>query len=472
MKYANMGSACKPHCFSQQDSLSICGRSHLRLGAILFTVALVVRLTILALFEHNYMPPDGTGYHRLAVNLAKGNGLSLQENEPFEKSFIREPGYPIFLAGIYSVVNLVHPIENIQNYDIKTGRLNRCYPEIVIAKIVQAVIDSISVVLLFIILMAIANMEIAFLTGLVTSLFVNYAFYSVYILRETLVVFLLLILNIFYLKYLRDANKLIWLLCVGITIGILILVFQVHIAIIPVLFILMLIQSRRLGQSVCHITFVFVVAVSITIPHCINAYRFYPDIRVVKTFGTSLTHEQMAYTGAILRAQYYGLLTKEEGDKRQDWCNNSREQFKKSFNGYYLNAAASLNALTPEGVFSERKIKNLLWKGARSLFLPNIGKNSARDIQATHGVFVSVLLMLIPGLIGFIGALGVIFCGRQKLAFLLPFVAYSLLFWVLGSECRRMIILQPFLIFFGLLFLKERVGVTFFSTLKCKSYNH
>lgn len=440
---------------SQNDLLSACCKTPKRAGVILFVVAFAVRLTILALFEHNRMPADGTGYHRLAVNLTQGHGLSLQETEPFERSYFREPGYPTFLAGIYSVVNLFHPVQYIQNYDAKTCALDRFYPEIVIAKLVQAAMDSATIVLLFIVLATFAEAKIAFLTGLGSALFFNLAFHSVFILRESLVVFLLLVLNLFYVKYLCDAKKSLWLVLMGLTTGLLILTFQIHFVIIPVLFALIWVRSRRLWQSIRHTLLVAVVAVAVTVPHCLSAYTFYPDFRVLKTFGTSLTHEQNAHTAAIFRAHYYGALTLEEAYGLAEWNRSSREQFEKSFNGYYVTKAAALNALTPEGLISKRKVASYLGNAAKSVCLTKIGYYSGKNLAATYGWFVVASVMLLPVLIGLFGVLGIIVYGRQKLVWLLPFVTYSLLFWALGDEYRRVIIMQPFLIFFGLLFINK-----------------
>ncbi len=84
---------------------------------ILLIIALIVRFSILFFFDDNRVSPDGTGYHRIAVNLVKGNGFSNQEKYPFEKCYFREPGYPLFLAGIYSIVNIFHPVQYIDKYD-------------------------------------------------------------------------------------------------------------------------------------------------------------------------------------------------------------------------------------------------------------------------------------------------------------------------------------------------------------------
>ena len=76
-----------------------------------FFPAAVISLTILALgsrvcvahFLATDEPGDGVLYSRLAKNLLEQNVYSLDAEAPFSPTLVRVPGYPMFLAGIYSV---------------------------------------------------------------------------------------------------------------------------------------------------------------------------------------------------------------------------------------------------------------------------------------------------------------------------------------------------------------------------------
>lgn len=68
--------------------------------AVLATLA--SRISI-AYFLANDEPDDGRGYALLANNLLEHHIFSLDDKEPYEPTLIRMPGYPLFLAGIYSV---------------------------------------------------------------------------------------------------------------------------------------------------------------------------------------------------------------------------------------------------------------------------------------------------------------------------------------------------------------------------------
>jgi len=428
-------------------------------GFLLFFIALITRLPILLFFDNNRISPDGTGYHNIAVNLVKGNGFSNQQEEPYEKCYFREPGYPLFLAGIYSIVNIFHPVQYIDKYDNNLHKPGDYYPEIVAAKLVQIVLDSISIILLFFILFKISNKKIAFLTALITGLFFNLAYSSVFILRESLVVFFLMILNYFFIKYIFNKKKYLWSILIGITIGLLILVFKIHVTILPVLFVLMLIHSKKLRESILHTSVITIIAIVIILPHCINVYRYYPDIRVFKTFGTSFTHEMSKYANAILKVEYYGILTKEEGNALLEWNKNSEEQFNKSFNGFYIAKTDSLNSLVNETLVSKRKFEILLTNFRKSFFLTKFGYESGKNLLNSYGLIILIPLVIYPTLVGFMGIIGLLFFWKQYLIYFLPFIVYLTLFWLLGSEYRRMIILQPFLIFFGLLFLNKIRGI-------------
>ena len=68
--------------------------------AVLATLA--SRISI-AYFLANDDPDDGKGYALLANNLLEHHIFSLDDKEPYEPTLIRLPGYPLFLAAIYSV---------------------------------------------------------------------------------------------------------------------------------------------------------------------------------------------------------------------------------------------------------------------------------------------------------------------------------------------------------------------------------
>jgi hypothetical protein len=431
-----------------------------KLVIILFLTAFIIRFFTFLFFDGNKISLDGVEYHCIAVNLVKGNGFSNQNKEPFEKAYFREPGYPVFLAAIYSVVNFFHPIQYIENYNLRTYKLDKQYTEINVAKIIQILLASISIVVLFSILSEISQIKIAFLTGLFTAVYFNIALQNLFILRETLVVFLLLMLNFFYLKLLFKKNKKRWLILTGFTVGILILVFQVHAAIIPVLFMLLILYFKDLKRAFKYISIITSVAILVILPRIIIVYNFYPDIRTLKTFGSSFTYEMIKYDRAVSLLAESGTLSQDEANKMREWNRTSKEQFDKSFNGYYSHLADSLFACVPTEKRSalsiaKRTLGSFFMNFRKSFFFTKIGYERGIDLLKEYGFLIIIPLIIIPVLIGLFGILGLLMFWKRYLIYNISFVFYLLLFWMLGSEYRRMIILQPFLIFFALLFLNK-----------------
>ena len=427
---------------------------------ILFLTALIVRLSILVFFDDNRISPDGDNYHNSAVNIAKGNGYSKHKEAPFDKYYFREPGYPHFLAGIYSIVNVFTPVQYIGYHDPDTKKLDKIYPEIIIAKIIQIILDSVSMILIFLIIIEISNIKIAFLTSLSSALFLNLAFISTYMLRECLVFFLLLLLNFFYIKYLKTEKKFLWLILMGIITGFLVLTFQVHVVLLPVLFVLLLICLKNLKKTIVHFIVITVIAFIVITPHLLNVYMYYPDIKILKTLGTSFTHELYEYSKTVGLLQSLKIISGEETSQLRDWGVSSKIQFERSFSGYYKRKTESLKALLPEKdeTFSSRikhRLKVYYKKFRKSFFLTKIGFFSGKYLIDKYSILILLPLVFFPFLIGFTGIIGLLIFWRKYLVYLLPFTAYLSVFWLLGSEYRRMIILQPFLIFFGLLLINK-----------------
>jgi len=70
------------------------------IACILLVGALGFRL-FLAVRHPNDEPDDGRVYALIARNVLDHHAYSLETNEPYTPTFIRVPGYPLFLAGIY-----------------------------------------------------------------------------------------------------------------------------------------------------------------------------------------------------------------------------------------------------------------------------------------------------------------------------------------------------------------------------------
>jgi predicted acyltransferase len=91
----------------------------------LFALTVLSRVAA-AYYLANDAPGDGVIYARLAKNLFEHNVYSIEEEAPYTPTLIRLPGYPIFIACVYSVFG----------HDNNTA-----------VRIVQAVVDSLTCIL-------------------------------------------------------------------------------------------------------------------------------------------------------------------------------------------------------------------------------------------------------------------------------------------------------------------------------------
>ena len=70
--------------------------------ALLLTAAFSFRVAIARLLP-NDAPDDGRLYAQIARNLLEQHVYSIETEPPYAPTLIRLPGYPLFLAGVYSV---------------------------------------------------------------------------------------------------------------------------------------------------------------------------------------------------------------------------------------------------------------------------------------------------------------------------------------------------------------------------------
>ena len=77
-------------------------RNRLLVYALLLFVAFSFRVAV-ARFLPNDAPDDGRIYDQMARNVLERHVFSHDSEPPFAPSLIRMPGYPLFLAGVYSV---------------------------------------------------------------------------------------------------------------------------------------------------------------------------------------------------------------------------------------------------------------------------------------------------------------------------------------------------------------------------------
>jgi 4-amino-4-deoxy-L-arabinose transferase-like glycosyltransferase len=145
--------------------------------AILFAIAFSVRVA----YHHETLSlppqqPDGYYYHRLAENVLRGRGYSILWPTGHRYDLFRPPGYPLFLAGIYSVIG----------------------PDYAAVKLIQMALSAATVLILFFLAFRICGRKGAWIAAFIAAFYWRSALWSGIYRAETLFMFFLL-LSLYFL---------------------------------------------------------------------------------------------------------------------------------------------------------------------------------------------------------------------------------------------------------------------------------
>ena len=165
---------------------------------IVCIVALVIRLIYCFTSFQNYLSNDAIVYHTLAVNVALGNGYSTNGQPPYEPHFLREPGYPLFLAAVYYVYTFFGEPHYVESNQIDIAR----YPEITWARVAQAIVGAATCVIFLLLLRLWLRPTAAFVIAVLFAAYLPLAAFSAMILRETLQTFLVMVMSYAFARFL------------------------------------------------------------------------------------------------------------------------------------------------------------------------------------------------------------------------------------------------------------------------------
>jgi 4-amino-4-deoxy-L-arabinose transferase-like glycosyltransferase len=135
--------------------------------ALVFALAIILRLY--AIWQFPATPAaDAADYHRLAISIAASHSYVAQNGSP---TAWRPPGYPLFLAGIYSAAGV----------------------SVFIACVVQALLGAVAVLALMYFVMTLLNRNAAIVSGLMAAFYPGLIYPSRLLLSENLALPLLLL---------------------------------------------------------------------------------------------------------------------------------------------------------------------------------------------------------------------------------------------------------------------------------------
>jgi len=444
---------------------------------VLFGVAFAFRtVVLLSLNDWYLLTPDGFDYHNMAVNFVRGNGLSNNISPPYHPTFFREPAYPAFLASGYKLWALcggklsLIDWRNPQIYDFETKEVAHEFTEIRFIKFYQAFFDSFSILFLFLILRLVLPLNLSFIIAMAYAVFWPIATHCNYILRESFQTLVLLIMNYFFIKALLSDKKRYYILfALFWTISNLTL----QITLIPlVVFVFFLIwQSKKsIHQAFLKTALAFVFMIFFMSPWFLYAYHYYPDIRIAKTGGCSLTYEWIdwkshQYKLIDVMAEKNKKLTRDDVIKIENMIiidkndfSNFTESFEKSFDGYFKSQVDSmkiiLSSVNHQGNWCQRFVPKAEKFGKHALL--NFWVKRKWDMNKSYYENLrekNIFPILIYGfsiIWGGLSFVGFIIGYRKLLPVLLVFFFFWSLSYFIGNETRRLLPAYPYVFTFGI----------------------
>ncbi len=204
------------------------------------------------------------------------------------------------------------------------------------------------------------------------------------------------------------------------------------------------------------------------LPWLIRSYNSYPDLRILESFGTSLTPEYRNYMGAVSKATYYGLISKEQADSLEvvNFGNLSEnKRFKVSLDGTLTRKKDSINSLIREPFISIRKINLYSSYFYKSWFPTKILDIGTKEFLTKKPLLATLLLSPVY-IISLFAFLGLIKFYSRFFKINIVFTTLMPLFFILATEYRRMLPVLPFLFLFGMM------GIIYFYYKYFKGYDN
>ncbi len=406
--------------------------------------------------------PDSTGFHNYAVNIIAGRGYTSELGLDPPTKLNREPGYPIFLGSVYRIYSALGRVSYIKtdDYNLSQKRLLSYYPEIWIIKYLQAMLLAIGVVLFYKSLLPFFSVRICKISALLLSIFYPYHVFSSFLLREPLIAFFTILLGYLLSRY-YATHKETYLLGASVVLALGSLTWQAYIAftpIIPVMLWLTLKDPKMLITRSILSGIAYIVLVS---PWLWFSYSQAQDLRIIKSMGTTYTHELMNYVAAMDEAVFYKLMSAEEKRQLEDkWYYNlsSLEVVTNSFEGVYdLKADSIQTELGSRGISGVAYLFNSTAKRLGNLFfqthwppfrLPR-GMGSLLRTFREEGflqVFMGLGMVIISLLLGVSSIIGLFMLPARDHLAILPLWGFLMFFYPIGSVSRRFMPIIPWMI--------------------------
>lgn len=422
-------------------------------------ISMFIQIVLINKYYKNIVEHDSVTYHTLAVNMARGNGYSVSKNTTFPPYFFREPAYPVFLSGIICLYNLSHKADYFKidadvnyHYHCKENTQNEIYW----IQVAQALLNAISIVILYLTFRQFLHEKIAFIAALLFVFYLPFAALSGLIMRETFYSFVLIAMNYFFIKFISTKHAK-WLLFFAFFCAISCHTLQFS-KMIPFFFLVyLIIISRKLWYSIKQFGIVLVILTALLLPWIIRSYSFFPDIRVAKTLGSSLTHEQIKYCSALRLASKKGFLNIDEAQSlcRSAWAAPDFEKFRLSFDGDYQHKADSILKAINGPLSSKQKLIGAyhlfrnFWIDSFFPFVPSGGRVAKECIYSNK--FVIKFIKIFQGAFALICFISLFYHFKKLFPYFFIFFYFLLFFYFISSEVRRVIPVHGYIFVCGII---------------------
>jgi len=339
---------------------------------------------------------DAGDYHRLATGLVQGHGYV---NSAGVSTAWRPPVYPLFLAGIYKLVGI----------DVQR------------ATIVQAVVGSLTVLMLIALGAMMIGWRPALLAGVIAAIYPGFVWLPRLLLSENLSLFLLLLILCVAILYFR-TSQIIWMIVFGVLCALSTLVRGANL-LLPIALAagLLITRFRNWKLLIAPLAVMTVVFVLTLLPWTIRNYRVFHE------FVPIATQDGLALYGSYWPPQQNG---------KRIWgslpLDGDPAVLAASQTGNEVSASRYLQRVTLERLrenpsFFFRLIPSKLV----SLVVPLDWEVFPHAQGTTRALNIGYLLILLPALLGFVNMI------RKR-------VPYQWLLWVVPA----MVLLQS-IIFYG-----------------------
>lgn len=415
-------------------------------------IAFILRLGLQQVYGEDVLPSDGIDYHNVAVNLVLGHGYSNDTQDPHNPYFFREPGYPIFLSSIYFFYSLFDDVSYLNTH---RNALDD-HTEIRVVRFIQALIGACTCIVFFLTWLLVVNNRMALIIGITGALYVPLAVYSAFLMRETLQTFVIVCMNYFFARFLKDQN-LRWIIAFAIMLGLSVLILRITVLAPFLVSVFLWVVYKNFKISLKYPLIVFGIMLLLISPWLVRTYLFYPDWRVLLSVGTSHTSKLRSYYLEMENALASDRIDSEEFNKfYTNWKSMSdRERFELSFSDEYK----TLPAINDESESIAAKLSKVvqrwrlswvesLWVARQMDGRVHLRPHAYYKAQHMSGWFVVSILAIV---FGYMALPGLIVYFRKTYIILFSFVYFYSIFYFIANDPRRMLPVHLFVLGFSCL---------------------